>query len=583
MIDPYRTVVINIISSLLLFGGVLIYRYIFPKKKINLFFLLILISILPIISIFRTGTYESGDFNIHIYRSMAFYDALRDGQFMPSWPKDLNATYGYPLFIFNYTLPYYLISLIHLVGFSFIYSQKIFLALSFILSGIFMYLFLKQIFKNNLAAFTSSVFYLFTPYHLISLHFKVTIGELLIFTLLPLAFLLVGKFITTKKLIYFFSGSILLALLILSHAVVGLFCSILIFLYMNIKRGFNLKILTYSLSLIIFSLILSLYNWAAPLIYKPYLFIQISPIKTVYFPKILELIYSPWRMGFLFQGPKGELSFLIGYTQLFILLAILYLLLIKKGNKKYLFDLKFWSVATLVLIFLITSYSKFLWENTYLIKGVGSHRLLILVGFSTSILAGYFALINKKNKIIYLIIAVAVLSTILNWGHRRVIPQIDDNVLRANLPLSTSQGEHHFYANSRWVNINRPWFSDVPKNKMEIINGDAKIINIKNSSTEHIYEITTEQGVALKENTLYFPGWEGYLNGRKIDIYPDNRGVINLKVLEGKYRLEIRYKDLSIYKISKYISLASFILFIIFIILNLFKKLKVIFPKEINI
>src|SRR3990167_11280779 len=113
-------VVVNIISSLLLFGGVLIYRYIYPKKKINLFFLLILISILPIISIFRIGTYESGDFNIHIYRIMSFYDSLKEGILIPSWAAELNATYGNPLFIFNYSLPYYLISLFHFLGISFI-------------------------------------------------------------------------------------------------------------------------------------------------------------------------------------------------------------------------------------------------------------------------------------------------------------------------------------------------------------------------------------------------------------------------------------------------------------------------------
>ncbi len=571
--EPVRMVFVNTIAVFVLLLGTFIYRYVSPKRRINLLVLLILISIIPIISIFRQGTYESGDFNIHIYRSMAFYDALIEGNLMPSWAKDLNATYGYPLFIFNYALPYYFISFFHLIGFSFIYSLKIFLALSFIFSGIFMYLFSKQIFKNNLAAFTSSVFYLFAPYHLISLHFKITIGELLIFTFLPLAFLFVEKLITTKKLIYFFSGSITIALLILSHAVLGFFCLTLIFLYITIKKGINLQILTYSLLLIIFSLILSLYNWTAPLIYKPYLFIQIFPIKTVYFPKILELIYSPWRMGFLFQGPKGELSFLIGYAQLFVLLAILYLLLIKKGHKKYLFDLKFWPIAALVLFFLITPYSKFLWENTYLIKGVGSHRLLILVGFSTSILAGYLALINKKNKIIYLIIAVAVLSTILNWGHRRVIPQIDDNVLRANLPLSTSQGEHHFYANSRWVNINHPWFSEIPKNKIEAIDGDVKIINIKNSSTEHIYEITTDREATLRENTLYFPGWSAKINNKPVRIWPDSKGIINLSSIKGKQKIELFYDDIYWYKLIKFVSVFSFLISISYIFYYLTKRL----------
>ena len=58
---------------------------------------------------------------------------------MPSWAGNLNATYGYPLFIFNYTLPYYFISLFHFLGLSFINSLKVFLFSNMILSGIFMY------------------------------------------------------------------------------------------------------------------------------------------------------------------------------------------------------------------------------------------------------------------------------------------------------------------------------------------------------------------------------------------------------------------------------------------------------------
>lgn len=566
-------VLVNIIASCLVLIGTIIYRYIFPKRRVNLFILLILISILPVISIFRSGTYESGDFNIHIYRSMAFFDSLKEGHLMPSWARDLNASYGYPLFIFNYTLPYYYISLFHSIGLSFIYSLKIFLALSFILSGIFMYLFSKQIFKNNLAAFTSSVFYIFTPYHLISLHFKVTIGELLIFTLFPLAFLFVEKFTTTKKLIYFFSGSILLALSILSHAVIGFFCLFLILLYMLFTKNSSLKSIFLSIAIVFFSLVLSLYNWIAPLIYKNYLFIQLSPIKTVYSPKIFELIYSPWRMGFLFQGPKGDLSFLVGYTQLFVLLAILYLLLTKTVHRKYLFGLKFWFITTLVLFFLITPYSKFLWENTNLIKGVGSHRLLILVGFSISILAGFLSLIIKRKTIIYVLIGVTILSTILNWGHRRVIPQITDNVLRNNLPKSTSQGEHHFYANSRWADINHPWFSEIPKNKIEVIRKKAEIINIKNISTRHVYEIKTDQVTILKENTLYFPGWNARINNKPVRIWPDSKGVINFSTSKDKQKIELFYDDIYWYKLSKFVSVFSFIISISYISYYLIKKL----------
>src|SRR5258706_7824654 len=166
MHDPYLMVFISGISFVILLLGILFYRFIFPKKKINLLVLLILISILPLISMLRPGDYESGDFNIHVYRIMSFYDSLSEGNIMPSWSEERNATYGNPLFLFNYPLPYYIVSFFHFLGFSFVTSMKILLGATFFFSGIFMYLAMKKIVKNELAAFTAAVFYLFNPYHL---------------------------------------------------------------------------------------------------------------------------------------------------------------------------------------------------------------------------------------------------------------------------------------------------------------------------------------------------------------------------------------------------------------------------------
>ncbi len=86
-----------------------------------------------------------------------------------------------------------------------------------ILSGIFMYLLSNKVFKNNLAAFTSSIFYLFTPYHLISLHFKVTIGEILVFTLIPLLFLSLINLKEKKTFFYVLCSGLIFGLVFLSH------------------------------------------------------------------------------------------------------------------------------------------------------------------------------------------------------------------------------------------------------------------------------------------------------------------------------------------------------------------------------
>ncbi len=552
-------VVVNIAFSLILISTLLFYRFIFPKKKINLFFLLTLISILPIISIFRTGTYESGDFNIHIYRTIAFYDSLKEGNIMPSWAKDLNAAYGYPLFIFNYSFPYYILSLIHFIGFGLINSMKIFLTSSFILSGIFMYAWTKILFKNSFAAFFASVFYLFAPYHLIDLHFKIVVGEILSFTILPLIFLFIQKFFIKKTLFFLLCATFIYAILIMAHPVIAFFSGLTMSFYIFFLTHFSFKkSFLYTLSIISPGIIISSYSWMSLIIYEKYLFIQNVPLQTVYFPKLIELLYSPYRLGFLFQGSKGEISFLIGYVQIFILVATVFLL-IKNNSQKYITYQKYWLLVSIILLFLISPYSKFLWENFLFIKAAGSHRLLLLLSFSISVLSGYFSLIFIKKKwLLIILIAAAIMSTILNWGHRRLIPQITDVTLAENLWKSTSESEGHFYANTKWVSTKNPWFSIRPKKRAEIVGGTGSIKDVFRNSTLHKYTVVAKNPLKIRENTLYFPGWEAKLNDRSLQISPDDKGLISLHVPKGSYNLTLTYNDLLPYKITKIISFIGF-------------------------
>lgn len=581
MLDPYKMVYINIIASALVLTGTLVFKFIYPKKKINLFALLVIISILPIISIFRAGDYESGDFNIHVRRAMEFYSLLSQGNIMPTWAADLNATYGYPLFAFNYTLPYYIISLFHLLGFSFITSLKLFLASAFVLSGIFMYLFSRNNFKNSLAAFTASVFYIFNPYHLISAHFKITIGELLAFTLIPIVFYFLDKYLNYTKIAFLLLSGLFLGLLILSHIFIALSLIPIIIFYLIIKTRNLLKSITYSISIITISLLVSAFQWAAPLIYKPYLLTSASPndFNLPYFPNISDLLYSPWRFGFLFQGPSGEISFLLGYAQILILLMAILFYLKDKVKKQYRSMAVLWITLTITIIFFITPYSIFIWKLFPLITNVGSQRLLIAAAFCISLLAGYVILNINKKWVIYGIVIFAIGTTILNWGQRRVIPTINDNILRQNLSLGTTWGDTHFYAIPKWVNPKQLWFSKIPDSHLEILDGEATVRNLNRTSINHRYLVNAKTPTILKENTLYFPGWNATINGKPINIVPDKNGVISLSLPKGNYILTLHFEDLFPFYLSKVISLTSILLIFLYCGFYVLKNKLIKLPK----
>lgn len=231
MPEPYNMVVISAIITFGLVAALFVYRYIFPKKKLKLFFVLILLSLLPLWSILRPGSYESGDLAIHATFAMPFFDSLKEGNVVPIWNSYFLQGNGYPLYAFTYPFPYYAISLFHVAGFSFIDSIKALLIVSFIGSGVGIYAFVKKELQSDISAFTAAVFYLFAPYHLIDMHFRVALGETIAFMILPFCFFMLknmSKTLSYKNLMGF---AFAFGLLILSHQAIALITLPLLLMY----------------------------------------------------------------------------------------------------------------------------------------------------------------------------------------------------------------------------------------------------------------------------------------------------------------------------------------------------------------
>ena len=578
MTDSIGMVFISIIASALVLAGTFVYRFIYPKKKINLFALLLIISILPIISILRVGTYESGDFNIHIYRIMSFYDSLMEGHIMPSWAGELNATYGNPLFIFNYSLPYYVISFFHFIGISFISSMKIYLGLTLYLSGIFMYLWVRELTTNKLAAFVSAIFYVFSPYHLIDVHFRATPGESTIFLLAPLLFLFITKYSNNRKFIYLIFIILFTDLLFLAHPLLagvffGLATAYILFIN-TINRTIKTALFQFlSLSL---GFVASAYVWISFILFSSYMYNlpKSTGITDVPFYPFYELFFSPWRFGFLFQGPRGELAQIIGYTQIFVLAISILLLILGKIPQKIRLHLLFWVSLCILTIFMANPISNVFWKH---IDFVGSMlntfgRLSLALSFLTSIIAGYFVIYLLKNKrgktFVFSLVIITIGYTILNWGQRRVIPQINDAVLRKNVWASTiTEGTTAYFLNNKWADINHFWYTELPKQHLEVLKGQAIIKEEKRTSTQHRYLVDAKTPLVIQENTLYYPGWVLKSNNKNIDIYPGKRGIITSKLPQGIQQVELTYSDMSFYAIAKIISLVSFLSLLFIIIL----------------
>lgn len=570
-------VVLNLILLTSLLLGLIVFKYLL-KRKINLFYLLILISVLPIVSIFRLGAYESGDLSLHTTRLMSFYNLLINYHLIPRWTPEFNAGYGDPHFLFAYFLPYLIGSIFHLIGFSFLISIKLLLASSFVISGIAMYFWVKDELGEK-AGFVAAIFYLFMPYHLIDMHFRVTVAENLSFVFLPLILLAIKKFIENDNRKWFFVLSVSFALLILSHQAISvmflpIMLSYFIFVWFR-KNNKKVKNLILCFTSILFGFLISSFYWL-PIVFLAKFTQQGSNPTPISFPDLSQLLYSPWRLGFLFQGHKGELSYLIGYAQLFVMALSIYLVMKSKLNKKLKNLLVFFLIISAILFFMLLPISKHIWETVPFLKYFQfSTRLLVILGLCISIIVGIVVKKFNKNWFILALCFFTIFPTILNWGNRRTIPVINDNYLKKEFSIKPDVSGLE-PTSPIWADLNKSRLRTKPQFNIEVTKGKAIIENISRNPISHAYRINAKSKVELKENTLFFPGWIVVINDKQIPINyknPKFPGVITFSLDKGTYYTNVEFVDLPIITFSKWLSGLSLFGILIYVFV----------PKKLNL
>ena len=204
------------------------------KKLLNKNFLIFGLLIIPAIwALFVPGYYGASD-DLHIAWLFEFHKTLMAGQIPPRFVPDLSFGFGYPLFNFVFPLPFYIAELFHLLGLNLVDSIKAVFLISVPLSGLFMYLLLREFTSKTVSLF-GAVLYIYTPYRAVDLYIRGAIGEILSFVFLPLLTLSVLKLTKdeTEEKRWIGIGGLSIAGLILTHNITAyMFSFFLIILFL---------------------------------------------------------------------------------------------------------------------------------------------------------------------------------------------------------------------------------------------------------------------------------------------------------------------------------------------------------------
>lgn len=527
-------------------------------KKFYLVIILFSIACFGVFPFFSPGIPVTHDGIDHVARIANFYQSLSEGNIIPRWAGNLNWGYGYPILMFLYPLPSYIASLFHFFGFSYIDSVRLVFILAFLASGFFMFLWIQS-FLDKASGILAAFLYMFAPYRFVDMYVRGALGEHMAFVFAPLLLYFVYKLSqnNNKKSMSFFA-SITFSCLILSHNAISLmfFPFVIFYMVFLIYQSSHKQQLIRSYVLILMlGFGFSAFFWIPAFFEGKYTHRDILTAGRYAesFSPMLRFFSSPWS----FEG-TGKLSVEIGKVQWFVVLSsFAATFFLFKNKKNFLGTLLLLCISVFwVSLFLMTSWSNVVWEKlTILQKFQFPWRFLTLSVFSTSVVGAIcIQVVPQKIKI-----AVVAISIILLLFFNRDYIKANGYVNKPDAyfldvyPGTTDTGE----SSPIW---SVSYMKQIPDAHLAVIGGQAHVYQLQRLSTKHIYKVTAYTRSQLRENTLYFPGWNVLVDSKKIAIEyqaRNNQGVMTFFIPKGEHIVSVEFSDTKLRKVANAISILT--------------------------
>jgi len=495
------------------------------EQKRTYFIILVLIAIgIALIPLLKHGFFMTDDGDWMIIRLSAFYQSLREGQFPVRFLGRLNFSYGYPVSNFLYPGFLYLGSVIHAVGFSFENSVKIIMGLSFIISGLFGYLWLRTFF-SPFASSVGAVSIPLAPYMLFDAYKRGSVGELLAVSLSLLCLWSLER----KK---YWILPLAYGLLLISHNIYALMFSVVLITYIFIRKEW------WAVKAMVVGLGLASFFWIPALYERKYVLFDQTTIS------------NPFE-----YFATGETIYLLHVVQVVAVFVWLFCV-----RKKHSYEI-FLACIFLFTVFFASAVSAPFWSVSLLARVIQfPYRFL---GVACVVGSFFVARIIDEWKNIGKFIAIIVIGIIL-W-HAYVVLSPVRSIVREEGFYSTNE------ATTTVADEYLPiWISARPEkrsyDRVTWFTGSGKIIPIKETTQTIQINIVANEPSVIQINSIYYPGWGVILDGLPQPIdYHHTDGLIHVKVPAGKHTLFAQFRETGPRFLADCLSCISFVAYLLFL------------------
>lgn len=540
----------------------------------------------------QKGIFLTHDSNSHIIRAIHFVNELNRGQFPVRMAADLAYKHSYPVFQFFYPLPYYIVSIFHLLGFSIVDGWRLSLVFVTFFSIYFFYRWLRCM-GDAVSALMGAFLYAIFPFRFLTLYVTGQIGGYYSLLFVPLIcwglYLLLSKndgdftdrFKSTK-------GGLMISLgifgFITSHLIslIIFFIPVLSITLYYISRNFNLNKVKALLLWGTLGFGISAFYWLPFILEKSWVKLGNTILinHRDHWPSLKQLIYSPWGYYYSQPGPNDGMSFQVGIFLLLILVIsiVLFLIIRKKKNGLWGFIL---IINCIFLFILMLDVSGYIWEIITPLQYIQyPWRILASLGFTLSSLGGWLIYQLQGKLRIVTIIALVILAGINVRNYMRPWP------LSWKSDQEFINDAQAFYGSTDISWELMPVTTQINPSHIDTeIKTDDPLVNIFNvqrpaiGSTRLSFSVSATNSAYLTLPVWNYPQWHVYANNSIQNKFTTSEGKIMIKVPPStNNRIILILMRTNIQKWADFISLFSVI-----VLLGIcFKSLCILYPGMIQ-